>query len=112
MPDFERNLDPGVDFRPLHALARLCRIAQGDTGQGRKAADFLLAWHNAPENGRWDPVDLWGVDHEVAQDMLAVLRLVLESKRYPADLGFGPEIERIWRAWRRSERDAARQREG
>jgi len=44
--------------------------------------------------------------------MLVVLRLVLESNRYPADLGFGPEIDRIWRAWRRPLRPAARHREG
>jgi hypothetical protein len=39
------------------ALERLLRIARGDTGQSRRVANFLLAWHNAEENGGWDPVD-------------------------------------------------------
>ena len=30
-----------------------------DTGQARRVASFLLAWHNAEENGGWDPTDLW-----------------------------------------------------
>ncbi len=112
MPDFERNADLGIDTAPLEALGRLCAIALQNTGQSRRAADFLLAWHNAAENGAWDPVDLWAVDEEIAQDMLVVLRLALRSRRYPGDLGFGPEIDRIWRAWRHPLRPAARQREG
>jgi hypothetical protein len=33
------------------ALNRLIEIAQGDTGQCRIVADFLLAWWNADECG-------------------------------------------------------------
>ena len=44
------------------ALERLLRIARQDTGQARRVADFLLAWHNAEENGGWNLVDLWSVD--------------------------------------------------
>ena len=32
---------------PRAALERLIRIAQGDSGQCRVVADFLLAWWNA-----------------------------------------------------------------
>ena len=104
---------PVAAIKRIHkALGRLCAIALQNTGQARRAADFLLAWHNAAENGAWDPVELWSVDEEIAQDMLLVLRLVLESHRYPKDLGFGPEIDRIWRAWRHPGRPAARQQEG
>ena len=46
----------------LEALTRLIEIAQKDTGQSRRVADFLLAWHNAAENGGWDVTDLWNVD--------------------------------------------------
>jgi hypothetical protein len=42
----------------LEALTRLIEIAQKDTGQSRRVADFLLAWHNAAENGGWDVTDL------------------------------------------------------
>ena len=33
------------------ALERLLRIALQNTGQARRVAEFLLAWHNAAENG-------------------------------------------------------------
>jgi hypothetical protein len=78
----------------------LLRIARGDTGQARRVANFLLAWHNAEENGGWDPVDLWNVDGAIADDLLTVVRLVRESRRYPGDLGFEDEIKAVWRAWR------------
>lgn len=35
----------------LAAVARLLGIAKTGTGQTRRVADFLLAWHNAEENG-------------------------------------------------------------
>ena len=65
------------------------------TGPSRRVANFLLAWHNAEENGGWDPTDLWNVDTAIAEDMLAVLKLAKDSHRYPGDLGFEPEIEAI-----------------
>ena len=85
---------------PLAALGRLCAIAQRDTGQSRRVANFLLAWHNAQENGGWDPTDLWQLDTTVAQDILAVLALASERHQYPGDLGFKAEIEAIWLLWR------------
>jgi hypothetical protein len=39
-----------------NALERLLRIARQDTGQARRVANFLLAWHNAEENGGWDEI--------------------------------------------------------
>ena len=50
------------EIAALEALGRLCQIAKRDTGQSRRVANFLLAWHNAEENGGWDPTDLLGVD--------------------------------------------------
>jgi hypothetical protein len=82
------------------ALGRLISIASRDTGQSRRVADFLLSWHNAAENGGWDPTDLWNVDDEIADDMLAVLQFVRECHCYPGELGFKKEIEAIWEAWR------------
>ena len=83
-----------------NALERLLRVARQDTGQARRVANFLLAWHNAEENGGWDPVDLWSVDAAIADDMLTVVRLIRESHRYPNDLGFSDEIAAVWRLWR------------
>src|SRR6516165_5803098 len=77
----------GSETAALEALGRLCQIAKRDTGQSRRVANFLLAWHNAEENGGWDPTDLWGVDTAIAEDMLAVLKLAKDSHQYPGDLG-------------------------
>ena len=90
----------GIETAPLEALGRLCQIAKRDTGQSRRVANFLLAWHNAEENGGWDPTDLWNVDTAIAEDMLTLLKLAKDSHRYPGDLGFEPEIKAIWRIWR------------
>ena len=81
-------------------IARLIGIALGDTGQSRLVANFLLAWHNASENGGWDPTELWGVDQQISLDMLKVLHLVRLTHRYPADLGFEKEIGQVWNLWR------------
>ena len=94
--DFTRK----EDQEAWAALARLLPIAQTDTGQARRIADFLLAWHNAEENGGWDPTDLWNVDDSIAEDMLSVIRLIRESHRYPDGLGFEQEIAAVWRVWR------------
>jgi hypothetical protein len=83
-----------------NALERLLRIGRKDTGQARRVANFLLAWHNAEENGGWDPTDLWNVDAAIADDMLTVVRLIRDSHRYPDALGFTDEIAAVWRAWR------------
>ena len=84
----------------LASVAHLLRIALGNTGQSRRVADFLLAWHNAQENGGWDPTDLWNVDVAIADDILIALHLLRRENRYPGDLGFQKEIDQIWERWR------------
>lgn len=91
----EQRRHPG---RP--ALDRLLRLAESDSGQSRRVADFLLAWHNAAENGGWDPVDLWGVDEAIADDMFKVLQLVRDLHVYPDQFGLSREFEALWRRWR------------
>ena len=41
------------------SLERLIGIAQSDTGQARRVADFLLAWWNAGSCGGFDLTNLW-----------------------------------------------------
>ncbi len=84
----------------LEALGRLFEIAQRDTGQSRRVADFLLAWHNAEENRGWNPIDLWNVDGAVADDMMAVLLLIRGQHVYPDQIGFADQIQRVWERWR------------
>src|SRR5712692_9326579 len=94
--DRAENIDQRESYEAVH---RLLLIASQDTGQARRVADFLLAWHNAGENGGWDPVDLWSVDSDIADDILMVLELIRESRRYPGDIGFGEEIQAVWESW-------------
>lgn len=57
-----------------------------------RVADFLLAWHNAEENGGWNPVDIWQLDAGIAQDILLVTTFIAVEYKYSDDLGFAPEI--------------------
>jgi hypothetical protein len=85
---------------PRAALERLIRIAQGDSGQYRVVADFLLAWWNAAEHGGFDLTGLWAVDAAIAQDMLTVFAQLLRCRRYPDSLGYGEQFDTIVRRWR------------
>lgn len=69
------------------AWERFVAIAMQDTGQARRVADFLLSWHNAGDNGGWNPADFWSVDESVADDILTVLRLIPECRCDPDELG-------------------------
>lgn len=89
------RLDGGVD-----ALRRLIKIAKGDTGQSRRVADFLLAWWNAGSCGSFDLTELWNVDGEIADDMVAVFRLIADRNEYPTAYGFGRDFEQIIAEWR------------
>jgi hypothetical protein len=70
------------------ALDRLICIAQRDTGQSRKVANFLLAWWNASECGGFDLTELWGVDAAIAADMVTVLAALPMCQHYPDTLGY------------------------
>ena len=82
------------------ALERLIAIAQSDTGQARRVADFLLAWWNAGECGGFDLTTLWFVDRSIADDMVIVFRYVARANAYPDTLGFKAEFQSIVRGWR------------
>ncbi|HSU61703.1 MAG TPA: hypothetical protein VLI55_20505 [Bryobacteraceae bacterium] len=82
------------------ALERLLDIAQGDTGQSRIVANFLLAWWNAEECGGFDLTDMWGVDTSIAVDILRVFALVAGRQRYPDDMGYRNQFEAIISTWR------------
>ena len=82
------------------ALERLIAIAQSDTGQARRVADFLLAWWNAGECGGFDLTNLWGVDASIAEDMVIVFGYVARANAYPDALGFNLQFQSIVRGWR------------
>jgi hypothetical protein len=82
------------------SLERLIKIAEGDTGQCRKVANFLLAWWNAEECGGFDLTEVWGVDAAIAADMVIVFDLIAAQNNYPDTLGYGEAFERLVTAWR------------
>jgi hypothetical protein len=82
------------------SLERLIAIAQGDTGQSRRVADFLLAWWNAGSCGGFDLTELWGIDDAIAEDMVIVFVYVSRANAYPDSLGFNVEFQSIVRGWR------------
>ncbi|KVW81386.1 hypothetical protein [Burkholderia ubonensis] len=84
----------------MQALDHLIQIAQGDTGQSRRVADFLLAWWNAGECGAFDLTTAWGVDDVIAEDMVTVFRLIMRARSYPDALGYRKPFDAIVRAWR------------
>ncbi|CAO3876334.1 hypothetical protein LJR001_000787 [Achromobacter mucicolens] len=69
------------------ALTRLISIAKRDTGQSHRVAGFLLSWWNATSCGGFDLTDFWGVDTEIADDMLTVIGLIRQTRAYPDTLG-------------------------
>ena len=54
------------------ALNRLIELARSDTGQSRRAANFLLAWWDGDQWGHFPVTDLFGVDRDVAADIATV----------------------------------------
>lgn len=84
----------------MAALGRLVKIARSDTGQSRKVADFLLAWWNAADCGGFDLFHLCNVDTEIADDMLAVCRIIQRTHCYPDTLGFRADFEQMVADWR------------
>ena len=94
------QMNAAMTGRQQAALERLIRIAQADTGQSRRTAEFLLSWWNASNCGGFDLTTLWGVDTQIAADMVTVFAIVAGCHRYPDDLGYGEEFRRIVHAWR------------
>ena len=83
------------------AVDRLLEVAGRDTGQSRKCRDFLLSWWNAEAFGGWNPIDLWGLDLGLRQDILRVLvYLATPGACYPDSLGYKMAFDGLVRDWR------------
>jgi len=91
---------PAITPEEHAALDRLLTHAQGDSGQSRRVADFLLAWWNAGQCGSYDLTTAWGMDDAIVADVCVVFRLASRSRSYPDKLGYGPRFEAVVRAWR------------
>lgn len=82
------------------ALEKLLNVAHTDTGQGRRVANFLLAWWNAEVLGGFDLTDLADVDREISEDMVTIVTFLARAEDvvYPSD--YRDEIEKIISRWR------------
>ncbi|GGD58516.1 DUF7673 family protein [Pseudoxanthomonas indica] len=89
-----------MDRKEADAMERLIDIANQDTGQSSRVANFLLAWWNADSCGGFDLTDLWVVDQAIRSDMLTTLGLILKSHSYPDTLGYGAQFEKLISPWR------------
>ena len=89
-----------IDVAELAPVQRLLAIAEGDTGQSRTVAWFLLAWWNARACGGFDLADLWAVDADIARDMVATVAFVAAHREYPTVYGLGPQFDALVRRWR------------
>jgi hypothetical protein len=94
--------DEAAIQRAKDAIERLLAVAQRDTGQSRRVANFLLAWWNAQECGGFDFADMWAVDLNLAQDMVTVFTLLSNFQHYPDSqvFGYGKQFERLAKTWR------------
>ncbi|UXT23916.1 hypothetical protein FY140_24240 (plasmid) [Agrobacterium tumefaciens] len=89
-----------MEDRVRFALEKLLNVAHQDTGQGRRVANFLLAWWNAEVHGGFDLTDLANVDREVADDMATVFTFLAREEDLVYPEAYKPEIIQIIRRWR------------
>jgi hypothetical protein len=82
------------------AFRRLLHIAQSDTGQARRVANFILAWWNAGDCGGFDLTDLWNVDAPIAADMAIVFSWLGNSGTHSYPDHHRAAIEDLVRIWR------------
>ena len=82
------------------ALKRLLAIAQTNSGQYRRVADFLLACWNASACGGFDPTALWSLEPAIRDDILAVPQLIARHREQPTAYGHGDAFAALVRRWR------------
>lgn len=94
--------------KQMEALARLVAIAHGSTGQSARVANFLLAWWNADRDGGFNLTDLWNVDAQICDDMVAVFTMVANHRHHADAYGLRDDFERLVTDWRGGRRRKAR----
>ncbi|MFT0140855.1 hypothetical protein ACEK07_46960 [Alcanivoracaceae bacterium MT1] len=99
-PSDQASRHPILTSEEFEALTYLIRLAKSNTGQCRRAANFLLSWWNSASCGSFDLTDLWGLDDEITQAMQVVIRFLCRRQVYPDTLGFKDDFQAIIRQWR------------
>ena len=90
-----------IETRGAAALQRLFKVAKRDAGQCRFIARFLLGLYNG-RRFPFDLTDLRGLDDELFEDCMAVLRMDARVKRQEVHLyveGTGKAFEQLATDW-------------
>jgi hypothetical protein len=103
-----RQLRQAELTKQMEALARLVSIAHGNTGQSARAANFLLAWWNADRDGGFNLTDLWNLDQQICDDMIAVFTMVANHRHHADAYGLRDDFERLVTEWRGRRRSGGR----
>lgn len=74
------------------ALSWLIPVAGSGTYQSTRVADFLLAWWNGADNGKFGNLHLCKVAAPIAEGMLIIMSFLAESRRWK--LWRDPRLER------------------
>jgi hypothetical protein len=84
------------------AIERLVDLAGSDTGQSRRAANFLLAWWNGDDWGHFPITDLFAVDRAVADDMVTIFTFLGQQAGavYPDAFGYRAAMSDLVTRWR------------
>jgi hypothetical protein len=89
-----------MEDRVRVALQKLIDIANNDTGQSRRVANFILAWWNADVHGGFDLIDLANVDRDVSEAMATVFTWLARQSDAEYPYAYRSEIEQIIARWR------------
>lgn len=97
-----KNAQPGpmADDAVQSALEELLELAERDTSQSRRVANFLLAWWNAAENGGFDLADLYGLNRQSASACAVLFGCIAHSGVTPNALGYSPRFKALALKWR------------
>lgn len=104
------KLELSIDHASVDAaVARLFDLAQSDTGQARRVANFLLAWWNGDDWGHFPIADIFGLDREIAKDIATVVGFLGQQPCavYPDAFGRRADIIKLLGRWRRIETEVA-----
>lgn len=98
----DRRLISAISFAEAgRALSRLIPVAKSDTGQSARVADFLLAWWNGTDNGKFEILHLCNVDAPIAEDMLIIMSFLAQNGVTYADAwGERESMVELWEIWR------------
>ncbi|MDE0878869.1 MAG: hypothetical protein OSB00_09450 [Sphingomonas bacterium] len=101
-PPQHRPAIRAVSFEDVgSAIGRLFEIAKFRTHQGKRVADFLLAWWDGDQWGHFPILHLSNCDAIIAEDMLIIMANLSKGEvTYAYDWGYREEMEALIDQWR------------